>query len=200
MKNIIFDIGMVLIDFHWESTMRKLGIPEDVIHHLDTHMINHPLWRHYDLNDMPENELIAQFKEISPQYSEYIDLFLNNLEDVIDMYEGADTWLKGLKEQGYNIYLLSNYPERMFNMHLKRYYFLPYVDGRVVSYEYGVVKPDPAIYNILCKKYNLIAEESVFLDDRKENVAAAEKLGFHTIHVTDPFAVREELRLLLLNN
>ena len=42
MKNIIFDIGMVLVDFHWKSTMEKLGIPADVIDALDHNMINHP--------------------------------------------------------------------------------------------------------------------------------------------------------------
>ena len=44
MKNIIFDIGMVLVDFHWKSTMEKLGIPADVIDTLDHNMINHPMW------------------------------------------------------------------------------------------------------------------------------------------------------------
>ena len=197
MKNIIFDIGMVLIDFHWAATMKKLGIPDDVIAHLDTHMVNHPLWRHFDLNDMDESEIRAGFKEISPQYADYIDLFLDNMEDVVDMYPGADDWLKSLKEQGYNIYLLSNYPERMFLQHMKRFYFLPYTDGRVVSYELKVVKPDPAIFNALCTKYNLRPEESIFLDDRKENTDAAAALGFSVLHVTDPFAARDQLAALL---
>ena len=54
MKNIIFDIGMVLVDFHWKSTMEKLGIPADVIDTLDHNMINHPMWNHFDLDDMTE--------------------------------------------------------------------------------------------------------------------------------------------------
>lgn len=58
MKNIIFDIGMVLVDFHWRTTMQKLGIPENVIDTLDRNMVNHPLWNHFDLDDIPESELI----------------------------------------------------------------------------------------------------------------------------------------------
>lgn len=54
MKNIVFDIGMVLIDFHWKTTMQKLGIPDDAIEVLGRNMINHPLWNHFDLDDIPE--------------------------------------------------------------------------------------------------------------------------------------------------
>ena len=129
---------MVLVDFHWKSTMEKLGIPADVIDTLDHNMINHPMWNHFDLDDMPEPELIKRFKELSPECSSYIDLFMNNLDEVVDMFPGADMWLKDLKSRGYNIYLLSNYPRRLFALHTPRFHFLPYTDGRVVSYEYHV--------------------------------------------------------------
>lgn len=197
MKNIIFDIGMVLIDFHWKKTMKDLGIPDEAIEVLGRNMINHPLWNHLDLDDIPEENLIKEFKKISPQYSEYIDLFLNNMEGVVDMFPGTDTWLASLKEQGYHIYLLSNYPRKMFEMHTSRFYFLPYTDGRVVSYEYHVAKPNPEIYGILCRKYDLNPGESIFLDDRQANLDAAAKLGFHTLHVTDPFDVRKDLNNIL---
>jgi putative hydrolase of the HAD superfamily len=197
MKNIIFDVGMVLIDFHWRKTMEDLSIPEEAIRHLETNMINHPLWRHLDLDDMPEEEIISTFKEISPEYAHYIDLFFDNIEAVIDMYPGTDLWLKSLKERGYKIYLLSNYPRRLFALHTPRYHFLPYVDGKVVSYEYHVVKPNPQIYEILCDKYGLLPEESIFLDDRQENLDAAGKLGFSTILVTDQESAKRQLEEIL---
>ena len=197
MKNIIFDIGMVLVDFHWRTTMQKLGIPENVIDTLDHNMVNHPLWNHFDLDDIPEAELIQKFKELSPECSEYIDLFMNNLDDVVDMFPDADKWLKSLKDRGYHIYLLSNYPRRLFALHTPRFHFLPYTDGRVVSYECHITKPDKRISQCLCSKYNLIPEECIFLDDRQANLDAAEKLGFNTILVTDPIAVRAELENIL---
>lgn len=197
MKNIIFDIGMVLVDFHWRTTMQKLGIPENVIDTLDHNMVNHPLWNHFDLDDIPEAELIQKFKELSPECNEYIDLFMNNLDDVVDMFPDADKWLKSLKDRGYHIYLLSNYPRRLFALHTPRFHFLPYTDGRVVSYECHITKPDERIYQSLCSKYNLIPDESIFLDDRQANLDAAEKLGFNTLLVTDPIAVRAELENIL---
>lgn len=197
MKNIIFDIGMVLVDFHWRTTMQKLGIPENVIDTLDRNMVNHPLWNHFDLDDIPESELIQKFKELSPECSEYIDLFMNNLDDVVDMFPDADKWLKSLKDRGYHVYLLSNYPRRLFALHTPRFHFLPYTDGRVVSYECHITKPDERIYQRLSSKYNLIPEECIFLDDRQANLDAAEKLGFNTLLVTDPIAVRTELDNIL---
>lgn len=197
MKNIIFDIGMVLVDFHWRTTMQKLGIPENVIDTLDHNMVNHPLWNHFDLDDIPEAELIQKFKELSPECSEYIDLFMNNLDDVVDMFPDADKWLKSLKDRGYHVYLLSNYPRRLFALHTPRFHFLPYTDGRVVSYECHITKPDERIYQCLCNKYNLIPEECIFLDDRQANLDEASKLGFNTLLVTDPIAVRAELENIL---
>ena len=122
---------------------------------------------------------------------------MNNLDEVVDMFPGADMWLKDLKSRGYNIYLLSNYPRRLFALHTPRFHFLPYTDGRVVSYEYHVTKPDAAIYEHLCSKYNLVPEESIFLDDRQANLDAAAKLGFHTLLVTDPIGVRGALDNIL---
>lgn len=200
MKNIIFDIGMVLIDFHWRKTMAELGIPQEAIDVLGPNMVENPLWNHYDLDDMPEAELIDLFKKLSPSYSSYIDLFLGNIEGVVDMYDGADTWLKELKGRGYGIYLLSNYPRRMFGLHTKRFHFLPYTDGRVVSYEYHVTKPDPEIYRILCDKYGIIPEESIFLDDRQVNLDAAGRLGFSTLLVKDPYEARIQLDKILKND
>ena len=197
MKNIIFDIGMVLVDFHWRTTMQKLGIPENVIDTLDHNMVNHPLWNHFDLDDIPESELIQKFKELSPECSEYIDLFMNNLDDVVDMFPDADKWLKSLKDRGYHVYLLSNYPRRLFALHTPRFHFLPYTDGRVVSYECHITKPAERIYQRLCSKYNLIPEECIFLDDRQANLDAASKLDFNTLLVTDPIAVRTKLESIL---
>ena len=192
-KNIVFDIGNVLIDFHWKKTMEELQFSQDAIDVLEKNMVNHSLWHELDLDIMSEDYVFEEFKKISPDYSEQIELFKNNLSEIVTMYEGADEWLKELKKQGFNIYLLSNYPKRMFEMHTERFYFLPYTDGRVVSYEYHLAKPDPAIYNKLIEMFSINPIESIFLDDRIENIEAAQKLGFETILVTDPFEARKAL-------
>lgn len=199
-KNIVFDVGMVLIDFHWDTSMRELGIPDEAIEHLGRNMFNHKLWKEMDRNVIPEAELIAAFKRMSPGYEDYIDLFLEHKAIAVDDFPQSAEWLKELKDKGYMVYLLSNYPESFFLEHLKRFSFLPYTDGMVVSYECRCMKPEPRIYEILCERYNIKPEESVFLDDRIENVEAAQTLGFQGIHVTDVRKAREELCSLLSQN
>lgn len=196
-KNVIFDIGMVLVNFHWEATMKELGIPEDAINTLGQNMIHHKLWHELDLALIPEEQIIENFKKITPECSEYIDLFFNNMDEVVTMFEGADDFIKHLKEKGYNVYLLSNYPARMFELHKKRFHFYPYVDGEVVSFQYNITKPDPKIYELICNKYDLNPQECIFLDDRQENIDAAISYGMQGFVVTDPFEARNKLMDIL---
>lgn len=196
-KNIIFDVGMVLVDFHWEQTMRELGIPETVIHDLDKRMIHHNLWKELDLANIPEEDIVSEFKAQNPQYADYIDLFFQNLDEVVTTFDGTAEFIQELKGKGYKIYLLSNYPARMWKMHIPRFLFYPYVDGEVVSYQYHLSKPDRRIYETLCAKYQLNPQECIFLDDRQENIDTAKALGFEGIVVTDPFHARDELLKVL---
>ena len=80
------------------------------------------------------------------------------------------------------MYLLSNYPVGLFEIHSPHFTFLPYTDGRVVSGYVKCVKPDERIYRCLLEKYSLRPQECVFLDDLAENVEGAKKLGIHGIH------------------
>ena len=58
------------------------------------------------------------------------------------------------------------------------------IDGKVVSYQIHIGKPDPAIYQYLLEKYQLNPQETVFFDDREVNTAAAKKLGIHSYTIT----------------
>lgn len=196
-KNIVFDIGMVLIDFHWAKTMRDLGFTEEVVATLGKNMMQHPMWNEMDRNVMTEADIVKEFKKLSPSYEAEIDLFLSNLDKVVTVFPKSNEWLKNLKERGYNVYLLSNYPERTFKVDSKRYSFMDYVDGKVVSFECHYTKPEKAIYDLLCERYNLLEEESVFLDDKFENIEAARSYGFYGIQVKNQDQAIAELNQLL---
>lgn len=71
--------------------------------------------------------------------------------------------------------------------------FLPLMDGVVFSYRIKKLKPDPEIYEYLCDEFWLEPEESVFIDDRAENIAGAEKCGIHGIVFTSYEQAKKEL-------
>ena len=99
-----------------------------------------------------------------------------------------------LKEKGYKIFLLSNISEDSY-LYLKREY--PYffdVDGGMYSYRIKRNKPDKKIYEELLSAYGINASESLFLDDRKENVDAAKALGFHGMIMEDVDVTCDRIR------
>lgn len=196
-RNIIFDIGNVLIDFCWKKHMMELGFSDDTIEVLGRNIINNPLWNEFDRNTIPANDIREKFILENSTYKEEIMRFFDNPEGLISVFPQSKNWLRGLKERGYKIYLLSNYPEKEFNIHINKFDFIKYTDGRVVSYEINEIKPNRGIYDALISKFNLRYEESVFLDDKLENIEAADILGMYTIQVKNQKQAIMELELLL---
>ncbi len=196
-KNVIFDIGNVLVDFSWKQHMMDLGFSGDCIERLTHYMVQHPLWDELDLGVRHHSEVIADMQALSPQYAKEIDSYFRNLDGLVRLRGGSAAWLSGLKERGYGVYLLSNYPDWMFDVHSQEFDFMPYVDGMVVSSRVKVMKPDEGIYRLLLEKYSLRAEECVFIDDRADNCEAAERLGIRAIRCISAEQARSDLENML---
>ena len=197
-RNIIFDIGQVLVDFRWRGYMLDLGIPEETADLLGEKTINSPIWGELDLGVRPEEDVIADMIRIVPDHEEEFRRFMDNPVDVVRPFPKTRERMLKLKEAGYNIYLLSNYPKSMFELHAERSFnFMDIIDGKIVSSFERLVKPQPEIYELLLSRYNLKREECIFLDDRMINVEAARALGISAIHVKTQDAAMEELGELL---
>lgn len=195
-KNIIFDIGNVLASFRWRDYFHDLGFTGEKFDRIAAATVLHPtMWNEFDRSLMSDDEIIARCIEREPEYEQEIRLIFTKTELLVEEYIHSYNWIKSLKEQGYNVYLLSNYGRTSFEAAKEhgRLSFLPLVDGGVISYEVQIVKPEPEIYKALLKKYNLKAEECVFLDDKAENIEAAVALGFHGIVVRSYEQAAEEL-------
>ena len=182
-RNIVFDIGGVLIRFMPGEAMRKLAIPEEKIAPLLEASVYCKWWQELDRGFFEEEEVMRYMQEDAPEYAKDIAYFMmNGKREVVEAFEYSAGWLKGLQERGYHTYLLTNYPASYYDLHSKeKFTFMPYVNGQIVSSYVEMIKPDPNIYRTLLDTYDLKEEECVFIDDRKENVEAAKKLGFHGI-------------------
>lgn len=195
-RNIIFDIGNVLASFRWKDLFKDLGFTGEKFDRIAAATVLHPtMWNEFDRSLMGDEEIIAKCIERAPEYEQEIRLIFTKTELLVEEYTYSYDWIKGLKQQGYNVYLLSNYGRTSFEAARDhgRLRFLPLVDGGVISYEVQMVKPETGIYTALLEKYNLQAEECVFLDDRADNIAVAESLGFHGIVVESHEQAAEEL-------
>ncbi len=180
-KNIVFDVGMVLIDFCWKEHCKELGFDENVIQAFDQHMISSRCWELLDEGLITQEDAIAEFIDSMPQYEEEIRLFWSRPEGFVKEYVYATPMIEKLHEKGYQVYLLSNYPYAMYEIHWPTFSFYKKVDGYIVSAKEQMKKPDKRIYQLLCERYQLNPEECLFVDDRQDNVDAAVSIGMEAV-------------------
>ena len=165
-RNIIFDVGKVLVSYEPDAYMESLGISKENQKKINDAMFENPLW---DASDQG----LGTPDEITKIH--------NTIGNTVELFPYALEWILDLKAKGYHVYILSNYGENMLNHTEDKLKFLPLMDGVVFSYKIKKMKPDPEIYEYLCDEYWLEPEESVFIDDRPVNIEGAKKCGIHGI-------------------
>lgn len=182
-KNIVFDIGNVLVDFRWRSLMEDLQIPEETQKRFEKTVFGSPWWGELDHGIYEEAEILTHFREDNKDHLDAFNLVWDNRDKLVAPYAYAVQWIERLKKDGFKVYLLSNYPRDVFTLHTECgcFPFLDKVDGKVVSGFVKMVKPNADIYEHLLREYGLQAKECVFIDDREENVEAARALGMKGI-------------------
>lgn len=173
-KNIIFDLGNVLVSTNMEDLMAvDPDIPND--------KINYIMSQWYKDEDDPIG--LDEFKSIIPARLKEASKFIPKLFEYnircVNPFDYTIPLIDKLKAAGYNVYFLSNWSKWSYEL-LDRYHkfdFLEKMNGGVWSWQTGCMKPNERIYRILLNKYNLNPEECVFFDDLKDNVEAANGVG-----------------------
>jgi putative hydrolase of the HAD superfamily len=102
-------------------------------------------------------------------------------------------WQLALKERGMKTAILSNMGDSVLESVEREFDWIHRFDVLVWSYQLGIAKPDPAIYLHMLAKLGTRPEETLFIDDKQENVEAAQKLGIRAILYTSVERLREEL-------
>lgn len=183
-KNIILDVGKVLVEWEPRVAMRKLGFDDEAIQVVAETTAESEDWNELDRGAKDDDALLTGFIAKAPEYEEQIRLFWENLGTAIWQYDYVRPWIRSMKECGYHVYILSNYGHWTYEKTQEALSFLEDVDGAVFSYQVKQIKPNPDIYQTLLEKYQLKAEECVFLDDRQDNIEAACEQGINGIQFT----------------
>ncbi len=195
-KNIIFDIGRVLNAFQWEGYLRSVVPEEEAYKIVEKAVFLNLKWGDHDLGLKTEEEEIQDFVEAAPEYEKEIREVYENIGKCVWLYDYTESWIEELKEKGYKVFALSNWPKHVYEQRTNNLDFLEMLDGYILSYREHLIKPEPKIYETLLERYGLVAEESVFLDDTLVNVEGARKVGIHGILFKNQEQGREELRKL----
>ncbi len=192
-KNIIFDLGNVLIGFKPEEFINK-NIKEEYREKFFNVVFKGQEWADLDRGVLEYSDAVKIFSERVPECSSEIKkLFDNYILDVLEPIEKNIEIMKSLKGK-YKLYILSNFHYPAFDYIFKNWEFFKYFDGKVVSGHCKLLKPEKEIYELLCSTYSLNPDECVFIDDTKANIEAAEEFGINGIHLTDTNILEEKLK------
>ncbi|MCR5790226.1 MAG: HAD family phosphatase [Lachnospiraceae bacterium] len=194
-KNLVFDIGNVLLAFCWEKHLTKLGMSGEIFDRVAQATVKDPLWNEMDRGVMSSEELLKGFIRNDPGVEQEIRRMVADLYGIVEEYPYTESWLLQLKESGYGIYALSNYSEQAYHDTREKMRFLDLLDGYILSYREKLIKPDPAIYRLLLSRYHLNASECIFMDDTQANVDMAIQCGMEAfLFKGRDSAVRELVR------
>ncbi|MBB6479233.1 HAD family hydrolase [Spirochaeta isovalerica] len=191
-KNIIFDLGNVLIDFQPYSYLVSQGCSTAEADFLYEEIFRSAEWVELDRGTISAKQAIEAIKKRNPGQEILIDRF-SDFMPILTQIEENTVLLDDLKSEGYRLFYLTNYHEELFSRTKEAYSFFDHFEGGVVSAHVKKIKPDPEIFTILLGKHNLIPEETLFIDDSLANAEAAEKLGMEVIHLEKPEMLKEEL-------
>ena len=181
-RNMVFDIGNVLMDFRWKEYMRSLfGENEALIQTINQGIWHNGCWAAMDKGEMDGAATLRSAVAFAPQYEKEIKLTLDSVAHAFHKFEYSIPWIQELKRMGLNVYYLSNYSAFSVAANPDVLDFIPYMDGGVFSFEVKAVKPEPEIYRCLCEKFGLKPEECLFTDDVPANVKGAQACGFQGI-------------------
>ena len=193
-ETVIFDIGGVLIDWNPRYLYKKLLKDENEIEFFLNNICTLE-WNARQDAGRPFRDGVAMLQQQYPQYAGLIEAYDRRWEEML----GEADWetvkiLDEIKQSGMPVYALTNWSAEKFPIAKKRYAFLNWFDGIIVSGEVGLKKPDLKIFRLMLEKYQLDAGKTVYLDDVKANIVAASEVGLRTIHFQNAAQLREALR------
>lgn len=193
-KNIIFDFGGVLMDWNPRYFFKDYFKDDEKMEYF-LENIAQDEWN----IEQDRGRSLAEGTEIQvkkfPEWEKEIRAFYDNWTVMLksDIPQNVEI-LRKLKNTDYHLFGLTNWSAETFPYALENYDFFQIFDGKiVVSGVEKLIKPDPKIWHVLLERYNIQANESVFIDDNSKNIEMAKSLGFNTIHVLQNTDLKQEL-------
>lgn len=180
-KTVIFDIGNVLVNFHWREMYKEKGLTGEIFDRVARATVLSPIWCEVDRGIMTYEEIMNAFISQDKEMESWIHKALDNTHGIVTKRDYAIPWIMSLKEKGLQVLVLSNFGKKLIDDCPDAMDFLSYTDGGILSYKDHLLKPSPEIYQLLLSRYELEPEECVFIDDLQENIDAAKKQGIHGI-------------------
>jgi len=199
-KNIVFDIGQVLLTFNPEQYLKdQFNLSTGQIKEIAKATFRSSVWLDLDRGKISKNEAADIFSKKLPEYSQVLVEGVLNWEEILNPIEPNIELLKEFKDHdAYEVYALSNFNDESYQVAKSEFPFLNLFKGEIISGQVGYIKPEPEIYQLLLDRFELEPAETLFIDDSKENIEAAQEFGLRTIHYRNPEQLQKEIKHLNL--
>lgn len=196
-KNIVFDLGNVLLSFKPSEYFDKKEYSENIKATILSDIFDSTEWQSLDKGEINKQQAINSIALKSSLNKEEIAHIFNLRSEIIFPLDSNVRILPDLKKRGYRLYFLSNFPIDLFEEIKSGYFFFKYFDGGTISAEAKSSKPENMIYEIFLKKHSLVAEECLFIDDLENNVKTAEIFGMKGIVTNGSPEILNKIELAL---
>ena len=191
MKRIVFDFGGVV--FHWRPTrLLQRELPQHATDEASAALWAQAIfegyggdWGEFDRGTLEVPELVQRIATRTGLAED--DVLRVVMAVPVELQPQAATvdLLSRLRDAGHRLHYLSNMPRPFAALIEAREPFMPWFDSGVFSAREGVIKPEPAIYELAASRFGARPDELVFLDDHLPNVLAARALGWNALHFSD---------------
>jgi 2-haloacid dehalogenase len=191
--NIVFDLGKVLIEWDPRYVYRKVFANPEKMEWFLSHVCSNE-WNLAQDGGRSFDDGVVEATGRFPEYAAEIAMYRDRWMDMVPgAIEGSVQILEELHRRGVPLYAITNWNGDTFRATRSRFSFLNLFRDVVVSGDEKIIKPDPAIFDLLAKRNGISLTDSLFIDDSLKNVAGAEAVGMQGHHFTTPESLRDKL-------
>jgi putative hydrolase of the HAD superfamily len=199
-RNIVFDLGNVLISFKPSEYLEKSQFPHEIRNIILTDIFGSNEWLSLDNGDISTEEAIYSISKKSTLKKALIARIFNTRTEIFHPIGNNIKILPELKKRGFKLYYISNFPADIYDDVKNAYPFFEFFDGGIISAEIKMSKPDIRIFNVFLEKFNLKPEECLYLDDIDKNVKSAVTAGMTGFVTFGSSDISNELYKILDHN
>jgi 2-haloacid dehalogenase len=194
---IIFDLGGVLVDWNPKYLYEKVfNTTEEV-----EWFLNNVCTSDWNI-EQDAGRTIAEANALKiaefPDYEKFIRMFYERWEEMFagPIKESVEIQQKLIADKNYRVYALTNWSAEKWGKGKELFPFFNDFEGVIVSGQENTRKPFDNIYQLVLKKYSIIPENAVFIDDNFENTIGSSRNGIHSIHFKSPEQLKSDLKQL----
>ena len=182
---VVFDIGNVLVVWEPRLLYRQLSDDDDAVEAFLAQVCTGE-WNHRGDLGEPWEDLVAELAADHPEHVDWIHAYHQRWDEMLGgVVEGSAAALRVLRANGVPVYGLSNFSAEHWPIAAERFDILDELDDVLLSGHEGLAKPDPAFFTLAEDRFGVTPSTTLFIDDRGDNIAAADAAGWLTHRFTD---------------